>query len=147
LALSFQVAALILENTFTSILDMAGVLLPFLKWFIGGTGSKGPKILNFLVRSPWSTIDIVGQVRSNVGGISCFQLLIIYEYKALVHFKMIGIPCQSLVDTHSMFLYLLLFENVYLEFRLNAPLASLWFVKELKCMCQSCVICLYNIAC
>lgn len=55
-------AALILENTFTSILDMAGVLLPFLKWFIGGSTSKGPKILNFVVRSPWSTIDVVGQV-------------------------------------------------------------------------------------
>lgn len=42
---------------------MAGVLLPFLKWFIGGSGSKGPKLLNFLVRSPWSTIDVVGEVR------------------------------------------------------------------------------------
>jgi hypothetical protein len=61
-----QVGALILENTFTSILDMAGVLLPFLKWFIGKS-SKGPRILNFLVRSPWSTIDIVGQVRLHVG--------------------------------------------------------------------------------
>lgn len=60
--LLFQVAALILENTFTSILDMAGVLLPFLKWFIGGAGSKGPKVLNCLVRSPWSTIDVIGQV-------------------------------------------------------------------------------------
>lgn len=63
---SLQVAALILENTFTSILDMAGVLLPFLKWFIGGSGSKGPKILNCLVRSPWSTVDIVGEVRLHV---------------------------------------------------------------------------------
>lgn len=62
-ALFVQVSALILENTFTSILDMAGVLLPFLKWFIGGSGSKGPKILNFLVRSPWSTVDVVGEVR------------------------------------------------------------------------------------
>lgn len=42
---------------------MAGVLLPFLKWFIGGSSSKGPKILNFLVRSPWNTIDVIGQVR------------------------------------------------------------------------------------
>lgn len=42
---------------------MAGVLLPFLKWFIGGSCSKGPKLLNFLVRSPWSTIDVVGEVR------------------------------------------------------------------------------------
>lgn len=61
--IAFQVAALILENTFTSILDMAGVLLPFLKWFIGGSDAKGPKLLNFLVRSPWSTIDIIGKVR------------------------------------------------------------------------------------
>ncbi|GMY36377.1 alpha/beta hydrolase domain-containing protein WAV2 isoform X1 [Fagus crenata] len=60
-----KVAALILENTFTSILDMAGVLLPFLKWFIGKS-STGPKILNFLVRSPWSTIDVVGQIKQPV---------------------------------------------------------------------------------
>lgn len=63
---ALQVAALIIENTFTSILDMAGVLLPFLKWFIGGSGSKGPRILNFLVRSPWGTIDIIGEVRANL---------------------------------------------------------------------------------
>jgi len=50
---------------------MAGVLLPFLKWFIGGSSSKGPKVLNFLVRSPWSTIDVVGQVRG-AGNISFF---------------------------------------------------------------------------
>ncbi|XP_038696895.1 alpha/beta hydrolase domain-containing protein WAV2-like isoform X3 [Tripterygium wilfordii] len=61
-----KVAALVLENTFTSILDMAGVLLPFLKWFIGRSSSKGPKILNFLVRSPWSTIDIIGQVKQPI---------------------------------------------------------------------------------
>ncbi|KAI3714525.1 hypothetical protein L6452_21481 [Arctium lappa] len=61
-----KVAALILENTFTSILDMAGVLLPFLKWFIGGSISKGPKILNFVVRSPWNTIDVVGQVEQPI---------------------------------------------------------------------------------
>lgn len=63
-----QVAALILENTFTSILDMAGVLLPFLKYFIGGSVSKGPKILNFVVRSPWSTIDVVGEVKLHYVG-------------------------------------------------------------------------------
>ena len=57
-----QVAALILENTFTSILDMAGIMLPFLRWFIGGSSSKGPKLLNCVVRSPWSTLDIVGEV-------------------------------------------------------------------------------------
>ncbi|KAJ0751629.1 putative peptidase S9, prolyl oligopeptidase, catalytic domain, alpha/Beta hydrolase [Helianthus annuus] len=61
-----KVAALILENTFTSILDMAGVLLPFLKWFIGGSTSKGLKILNFVVRSPWSTIDEIGQVKQPI---------------------------------------------------------------------------------
>ncbi|XVE54017.1 hypothetical protein DITRI_Ditri03aG0049000 [Diplodiscus trichospermus] len=68
-----KVAALILENTFTSILDMAGVLLPFLKCFIGGPGTKGPKILNFLVRSPWSTIDIIGQVKQPVLFLSGLQ--------------------------------------------------------------------------
>lgn len=68
-----KVAALILENTFTSILDMAGVLLPFLKWFIGGSGSKGPRILNFLVRSPWSTIDIVGEIKQPILFLSGLQ--------------------------------------------------------------------------
>jgi len=48
---------------------MAGVLFPFLKWFIGGSSSNGPKVLNFLVRSPWMTIDVVGQVR-DAGNIS-----------------------------------------------------------------------------
>ncbi|PIN19849.1 putative alpha/beta hydrolase BEM46 [Handroanthus impetiginosus] len=61
-----KVAALILENTFTSILDMAGVLLPFLKWFIGKTNSKGLRVLNFVVRSPWSTIDIIGEIKRPV---------------------------------------------------------------------------------
>ncbi|XP_047336540.1 alpha/beta hydrolase domain-containing protein WAV2 isoform X2 [Impatiens glandulifera] len=68
-----KVAALILENTFTSILDMAGVLLPFLKWFIGGSGSKGPKVLNFVVRSPWSTIDAIGQVKQPILFLSGLQ--------------------------------------------------------------------------
>ncbi|KAJ9688001.1 hypothetical protein PVL29_013966 [Vitis rotundifolia] len=68
-----KVAALILENTFTSILDMAGVLLPFLKWFIGGSGSKGPRILNCLVRSPWSTIDIVGEIAQPILFLSGLQ--------------------------------------------------------------------------
>lgn len=62
----WQVAALILENTFTSILDMAGVLLPFLKWFIGGSGCRGPRILNCFVRSPWNTIDVIGEVSSTL---------------------------------------------------------------------------------
>ncbi|KAG6424145.1 hypothetical protein SASPL_114558 [Salvia splendens] len=68
-----KVAALILENTFTSILDMAGVILPFLKWFIGKGGSKGPKVLNFLVRSPWSTIDVIGEVKQPVLFLSGLQ--------------------------------------------------------------------------
>ncbi|KAI5674309.1 hypothetical protein M9H77_14673 [Catharanthus roseus] len=68
-----KVAGLILENTFTSILDMAGVLLPPLKWFIGGSGSKGPKLLNFLVRSPWNTIDIVGEIKQPILFLSGLQ--------------------------------------------------------------------------
>lgn len=67
---------------------MAGVLLPFLKWFIGGPGTKGPKILNFLVRSPWSTIDIMGQV------VTCWL-------KFLLDFPNLYIDMQvnSLIDT------------------------------------------------
>ncbi|XP_021641148.2 alpha/beta hydrolase domain-containing protein WAV2 isoform X2 [Hevea brasiliensis] len=68
-----KVAGLILENTFTSILDMAGVLLPFLKWFIGSSCSKGPKILNFLIRSPWSTIDVISQVKQPIVFLSGLQ--------------------------------------------------------------------------
>ncbi|KAE8682926.1 Alpha/beta-Hydrolases superfamily protein isoform 4 [Hibiscus syriacus] len=68
-----EVAALILENTFTSILDMAGVLFPLLKWFLGGPGTKGPKILNFLVRSPWCTIDAIGQIKQPVLFLSGLQ--------------------------------------------------------------------------
>ncbi|XP_072971346.1 alpha/beta hydrolase domain-containing protein WAV2 isoform X1 [Typha angustifolia] len=68
-----KVSALILENTFTSILDMAGIMLPFLKWFIGGSASSGPKVLNFLVRSPWSTIDIIGQVKQPILFLSGLQ--------------------------------------------------------------------------
>ncbi|KAL7167835.1 hypothetical protein ACSBR2_038309 [Camellia fascicularis] len=68
-----KVAALILENTFTSILDMAGVLLPFLKWFIGSSSSNGPKVLNSLVRSPWSTIDVIGQIKQPILFLSGLQ--------------------------------------------------------------------------
>ncbi|KAG8376191.1 hypothetical protein BUALT_Bualt09G0037500 [Buddleja alternifolia] len=68
-----KVAGLILENTFTSILDMAGVLLPFLKWFIGKSSSKGPRLLNFVVRSPWSTIDIVGEIKQPILFLSGLQ--------------------------------------------------------------------------
>ncbi|CAA6674877.1 unnamed protein product [Spirodela intermedia] len=68
-----KVSGLILENTFTSILDMAGVLLPFLKWFIGHSGSKGPRMLNFLVRSPWNTVDVIGQVKQPILFLSGLQ--------------------------------------------------------------------------
>ncbi|KAL5198339.1 hypothetical protein ABZP36_001851 [Zizania latifolia] len=61
-----KVSALILENTFTSILDMAGIMLPFLRWFIGGSSSKGPKLLNCVVRSPWSTLDIIAEVKQPI---------------------------------------------------------------------------------
>lgn len=44
-------------------MDMAGVMIPVLKWFIRKAGSKRPGVLNFLVRSPWCTIDIIGEVR------------------------------------------------------------------------------------
>ncbi|ONK66152.1 uncharacterized protein A4U43_C06F4670 [Asparagus officinalis] len=68
-----KVSAVILENTFTSILDMAGILLPFLKWFIGGTTSKGPRVLNFLVRSPWNTIKTIGQIKQPILFLSGLQ--------------------------------------------------------------------------
>ncbi|KAK4396874.1 Alpha/beta hydrolase domain-containing protein WAV2 [Sesamum angolense] len=68
-----KVSALILENTFTSILDMAGVLLPFLKWFIGKSNAKGPRVLNFLVRSPWSTIDIISEIKQPILFLSGLQ--------------------------------------------------------------------------
>ncbi|CAM8899698.1 hypothetical protein QQ045_011266 [Rhodiola kirilowii] len=68
-----KVAGLILENTFTSILDMAGILLPFLKWFIGGSGAKGFKLLNCVVRSPWNTIDVIGQVKQPILFLSGLQ--------------------------------------------------------------------------
>ncbi|BBN00074.1 uncharacterized protein MPTK1_1g26170 [Marchantia polymorpha subsp. ruderalis] len=61
-----KISALILENTFTSVLDMAGVMLPLLKYVIGGTGSPGLRMLNFLVRSPWSTIDIVSKIENPI---------------------------------------------------------------------------------
>ncbi|CAN8244192.1 unnamed protein product [Cochlearia groenlandica] len=68
-----KVSSLILENTFTSILDMAGVLLPFLKLFIGGSGTKSLKLLNFVVRSPWNTIDAIGEVKQPVLFLSGLQ--------------------------------------------------------------------------
>ncbi|EHA8589415.1 Protein bem46-like protein [Cocos nucifera] len=68
-----KVSAIILENTFTSILDMASVMMPFLKWFIGGRASRGPKVLNCLVRSPWSTIDIIGEIKQPILFLSGLQ--------------------------------------------------------------------------
>jgi fermentation-respiration switch protein FrsA (DUF1100 family) len=61
-----KVSALVLENTFTSILDMAGVMMPILKYVISGTGSGGLQLLNFLVRSPWNTIELLRNVREPV---------------------------------------------------------------------------------
>jgi pimeloyl-ACP methyl ester carboxylesterase len=62
-----KVSGLILENTFTSVLDMAGVMLPPLRFFVGGPGNgKGPKLLNWLVKSPWRTIDLVTDISEPV---------------------------------------------------------------------------------
>ncbi|XP_042473586.1 alpha/beta hydrolase domain-containing protein WAV2-like isoform X1 [Zingiber officinale] len=68
-----KVSAIILENTFTSILDMAAMMFPFLKWFIGSNGPKGPKILNYFVRSPWSTIDIIDKIEQPILFLSGLQ--------------------------------------------------------------------------
>lgn len=46
--LLFQVAALILENTFTSILDLAGVLLPFLNGLLEVVVQKALRFEIFL---------------------------------------------------------------------------------------------------
>ncbi len=61
-----QVAGLILENTFTSILDMAGVMLPVLRYIVGGKGG----LLNWFVKSPWKTIELIKHVSSSVLSIS-----------------------------------------------------------------------------
>ena len=53
-----QVAGLILENTFTSVLDMAGVMLPGLRYIVGGKGG----LLNWFVKSPWKTIELIKHV-------------------------------------------------------------------------------------
>ncbi|XP_074557737.1 alpha/beta hydrolase domain-containing protein WAV2-like [Curcuma longa] len=68
-----KVSAIILENTFTSILDMAAMMFPFLRWFIGSNGPKGPKILNYFVRSPWSTIDIIDKIEQPILFLSGLQ--------------------------------------------------------------------------
>lgn len=53
-----KVAGLILENTFTSVLDMAGVLLPGLRYIVNGKGG----LLNWFVKSPWKTIELIKHV-------------------------------------------------------------------------------------
>ncbi|CAN6478303.1 unnamed protein product [Victoria cruziana] len=87
-----KVSALILENTFTSILDMAGVLLPFLKWVIGSTAFKGPKILNFLVRSPWNTVEIVDKIKQPILFLSGLQ----DEMVPPVHMRMLYEKASSI---------------------------------------------------
>lgn len=57
-----QVAGLILENTFTSVLDMAGVMLPGLRYIVGGKGG----LLNWFVKSPWKTIELIKHVSSPI---------------------------------------------------------------------------------
>ena len=52
-----KLRAVVLENTFTSIPDMAGCLLPFLARLVG-PGAP----LNFLVRDTWRTATRVGQI-------------------------------------------------------------------------------------
>lgn len=54
-----KVAGLVIENTFTSILDMAGVVLPFMRHAVSSTGYRP---LNAVVRSQWRTIDFIGQI-------------------------------------------------------------------------------------
>ncbi|CAI5531288.1 unnamed protein product [Closterium sp. Naga37s-1] len=54
-----KVAALVVENTFTSVLDMAGVVLPVLSHLLS---TKGVRPLNGLVRSQWRTIDVIGKI-------------------------------------------------------------------------------------
>lgn len=46
-----KIAAVVVENTFTSVLDMIDVVMPFLKW------------AKFLVRNPWKSIDIVKDIK------------------------------------------------------------------------------------
>ncbi|KAG0494895.1 hypothetical protein HPP92_005889 [Vanilla planifolia] len=104
-----KVSALILENTFTSILDMTGVMLPFLRFFIGGSASNGPKILNFLIRSPWSTVDVVGKIKQPILFLSGLQdelvpplhMRLLYEKAAEKNTKclFVGFPDGMHMDT------------------------------------------------
>eukprot|EP00897_Mesotaenium_endlicherianum_P004691 jgi/Mesen1/424/ME000100S10650 len=58
-----KVAGLVLENTFTSILDMAPVMVPPLRLIVG---AKGYKLLNPLVRSPWITIRVIDKIQEPI---------------------------------------------------------------------------------
>ena len=49
--------AVVLENTFTSIPDMAGCLMPLLATLVG-TGAP----LNFLVKDKWQTARVIGRI-------------------------------------------------------------------------------------
>lgn len=94
-----KISALILENTFTSVLDMAGILLPALKWFIGGTGSKGPKILNFLVRSPWNTINIVNKISEPILFLSgCQDEMVPPSHMKRLYTATSSNSCSSLIE-------------------------------------------------
>lgn len=73
-----QVAGLILENTFTSVLDMAGVMLPGLRFVVGGKG----RLLNWFVKSPWKTIELIKQVHNSARPVFTYsgcRLLPIFE--------------------------------------------------------------------
>eukprot|EP00899_Mesostigma_viride_P015475 jgi/Mesvir1/23929/Mv10704-RA.1 len=56
-----KLRGLILENTFTSIIDMVGKMFPFLRHVVGAG-----KPLNFLVRSKWHTLGIIGDIQEPV---------------------------------------------------------------------------------
>ncbi|GAQ86154.1 Hypothetical protein KFL_002730120 [Klebsormidium nitens] len=58
-----ELRAVILENTFTSILDMAGILMPALGYVIGGNGYKP---LNFLVRNQWRTLEAIRELKEPI---------------------------------------------------------------------------------
>ena len=55
----WQVRALVLENTFTSVLDMAAIVMPFLSLLVSGRSFRP---FNPLVRSQWRTADIIAKV-------------------------------------------------------------------------------------
>lgn len=59
---------MVIENTFTSILDMAGIVLPVLRHAIS---SQGVRPLNVVVRSQWRTIDIIDKVQYSECPLQC----------------------------------------------------------------------------